>query len=118
MNGKKLLGAHHISKGGGTMKQLFLLALLLGLVLEPITYLQAQPPPITIGAAVSLSGRMAREGRYQVDGYRLWEMDVNAKGGILGRPVKLIIYDDESEPATAIKLYEKLITSDKVDLVF
>lgn len=100
------------------MKQLFLLALLLGLVLEPITYLQAQPPPITIGAAVSLSGRMAREGRYQVDGYRLWEMDINAKGGILGRPVKLVIYDDESEPATAIKLYEKLITSDKVDLVF
>lgn len=99
------------------MKRIFLLALLLGMVLGFTSFVLAQPP-ITIGAAVSLSGRTAREGQNQVEGYRLWEMDVNARGGILGRPVKLVIYDDESEPATAVKLYEKLITSDKVDLVF
>ena len=98
------------------MKYIFLSALILGLLLEPVSFAQAQP--ITIGAAVSLSGRFAREGQYQMEGYRLWEMDVNARGGLLGRPVKMIIYDDESEPATAVKLYEKLITGDKVDLVF
>ena len=50
-------------------------------------------------------------------GYELWKEDVNAKGGILGRKVELKIYDDRSEPMTGAKLYERLITSDKVDLL-
>ena len=73
--------------------------------------------PITLGAAVSLAGNFARSGLDEKMGYELWKDDVNAKGGILGRKVELKIYDDRSEPMTGAKLYEKLITSDKVDLL-
>ena len=73
--------------------------------------------PITLGAAVSLAGNFARSGLDEKMGYELWKDDVNAKGGILGRKVELKIYDDHSEPMTGAKLYEKLITSDKVDLL-
>ena len=73
--------------------------------------------PIILGAAVSLTGNLARSGLDQKLGYELWKDWVNAKGGILGRKVDLKIYDDRSEPMTGAKLYEKLITSDKVDLL-
>jgi branched-chain amino acid transport system substrate-binding protein len=73
--------------------------------------------PIILGAAVSLTGNLARSGLDQKLGYELWKDSVNAKGGILGRKVDLRIYDDRSEPMTGAKLYEKLITSDKVDLL-
>jgi branched-chain amino acid transport system substrate-binding protein len=42
---------------------------------------------------------------------------MNDKGGVLGRKLELLVYDDESDPATAVRLYEKLITQDKIDLV-
>ncbi len=73
--------------------------------------------PILLGAAVSLTGNLARNGLDQRMGYELWQEQVNAKGGILGRQVQLKIYDDRSEPATGARLYEKLITDDKVDLL-
>jgi len=73
--------------------------------------------PIILGAAVSLTGNLARSGLDQKLGYDLWKETVNAKGGILGRKVDLRIYDDRSEPMTGSKLYEKLISSDKVDLL-
>jgi branched-chain amino acid transport system substrate-binding protein len=47
---------------------------------------------------------------------KIWEEDINAKGGLLGRPVKLIYYDDQSNPATIPALYTKLIDVDKVDI--
>jgi branched-chain amino acid transport system substrate-binding protein len=73
--------------------------------------------PIVLGAAVSLTGNLARSGLDQKLGYELWKDTVNAKGGILGRKVDLKVYDDRSEPMTGAKLYERLITSDKVDLL-
>ena len=73
--------------------------------------------PIILGAAVSLTGNLARSGLDQKLGYDLWKDTVNAKGGILGRKVDLRIYDDRSEPMTGSKLYEKLISSDNVDLL-
>lgn len=80
----------------------------------------ADPPsgdPIRIGASVSTSGTNGRTGLYQQEAYQLWEAQKNASGGLLGRPVEFVIYDDQSDPTTGARLYEKLITEDEVDLV-
>ncbi len=79
---------------------------------------EAVKKPILIGASVSATGKYAKTGLYQKEAFLLWEKEVNARGGLLGREVKFIIYDDKSDPTTGAKLYEKLITEDKVDLVF
>src|SRR5687768_4414574 len=73
--------------------------------------------PLTIGATVSSSGPSAKIGQAQKEGYELWAEQISARGGLMGRPVKLSILDDASDPATGTKLYEKLIAEDKVDLV-
>ena len=73
--------------------------------------------PIVVGASISQTGRLAVTATYVLQAYQLWVDDVNAKGGLLGRPVTLKVYDDKSDPGTGAKLYEKLIVDDKVDLV-
>ena len=77
---------------------------------------QAQAP-IKIGASLSLTGTYAQPGSYQKEGYELCADYLNAKGGLLGRKVEFVFYDDQSMPATGVRLYEKLITEDKVDAV-
>jgi branched-chain amino acid transport system substrate-binding protein len=77
---------------------------------------QAQAP-IKIGASLSLTGTYGKIGVYQKEGYELCAEDLNAKGGLLGRKVEFVVYDDQSMPATGVRLYEKLITEDKVDAV-
>src|SRR5215470_1279248 len=78
---------------------------------------EAQQGPIKIGASMSLTGTYAKPGSYQKEGYEICADEVNAKGGVLGRKIEFVLYDDQSMPATAVKLYEKLITDDKVDAV-
>jgi branched-chain amino acid transport system substrate-binding protein len=73
--------------------------------------------PIRIGASLSLTGTYAKPGKYQQEGYQLCAKALNAKGGLLGRKVEFVVYDDQSMPATGVRLYEKLITDDKVDAV-
>jgi branched-chain amino acid transport system substrate-binding protein len=73
--------------------------------------------PIKIGASLSLTGTYAQPGSYQKEGYELCQDHLNAKGGLLGRKVEFVFYDDQSMPATGVRLYEKLITEDKVDAV-
>ncbi|MCI0528396.1 MAG: amino acid ABC transporter substrate-binding protein, partial [Nitrospira sp.] len=73
--------------------------------------------PIRIGGSMSLTGRFADDGKAIHQGYLLWAKHVNAKGGLLGRPVELLIYDDQSDPQTSVNLYQQLINQDKVDLV-
>src|SRR5205823_4990480 len=73
--------------------------------------------PIRIGASLSLTGTYAKLGKNQQEGYQLCQKDLNAKGGLLGRKVEFVLYDDQSVPATGVRLYEKLITEDKVDAV-
>lgn len=73
--------------------------------------------PILIGVAISITGKQAKAGSFQQKGTQIWERDVNQRGGLLGRPVKVIFYDDMSDPGTGAKMMEKLITEDKVDLV-
>jgi len=73
---------------------------------------------IRIGATMSLTGKQySLQGGYGREGYLLCEKHVNAQGGVLGRPIQFVIYDDESDEKTAARLYEKLIAEDKVDAV-
>src|SRR5215207_4640224 len=73
--------------------------------------------PVRIGASLSLTGTYAKLGKNQHEGYQLCQKDLNAKGGLLGRKVEFVVYDDQSAPPTGVRLYEKLITEDKVDAV-
>ena len=73
--------------------------------------------PIKLGASLSLTGTYASLGQNQHRGYQLCLKQVNEKGGVLGRKVDMVLYDDKSDPATGVRLYEKLITQDKVEVV-
>ena len=66
---------------------------------------------------MSSTGNFATQGVPARNGYMLCQNDINAKGGVLGRKIEFLIYDDKSDPKLAIDLYEKLITEDKVDAV-
>jgi len=94
----------------------------LGVVTAAIAVFVASLPvgaqgPIRLGASMSLTGTYAKLGNYQNEGYKLCVKQGNEKGGLLGRKIELVVYDDQSTPATAVRLYEKLITEDKVDAV-
>ena len=74
--------------------------------------------PIRIGASMSITGKSySVQGGYGREGYLLCQKHVNAQGGVLGRPIEFVIYDDGSDEKTAVRLYEKLIAEDKVDAV-
>jgi branched-chain amino acid transport system substrate-binding protein len=73
--------------------------------------------PITIGLAMSVTGPLAPNGKQALAGAKVWEDETNAKGGLLGRKVKLVTYDDQSNPANVPGIYTKLLDVDKVDLV-
>jgi branched-chain amino acid transport system substrate-binding protein len=101
-----------VSKAG----KVFAVAVLavLASAVAPVTEAQS---PIRIGASLAQTGVYAALGQNLLRGYQLCVRHVNDKGGVLGRKLELVLYDDGSDPATAIRLYEKLITQDKVDLV-
>ena len=73
--------------------------------------------PIRIGLGMALTGPLAPNGKSALLAMKIWEEDSNAAGGLLGRPVKLVYYDDQSNPATVPGIYTKLIDLDKVDLI-
>jgi branched-chain amino acid transport system substrate-binding protein len=73
--------------------------------------------PITIGFGMALTGGLAPNGKAALLAMQIWEEEVNAKGGLLGRPVKLVFYDDQSNPSTVPGIYTKLLDVDKVDIV-
>ncbi len=74
--------------------------------------------PIKIGISLSLSGDFSADGQGFKQGYQLWADTVNKNGGLLGRKVELDILSDASSPDQVQTNYQKLITVDKVDLVF
>ena len=73
--------------------------------------------PIKIGFSVSLTGGLASSGKAHLMSKQIWVEEINAKGGLLGRPVKLVYYDDQTNAATVPTIYAKLIDVDKVDLL-
>jgi len=80
-------------------------------------FARAADEPIRIGYGMALTGGLAPNGKSALLAQQIWEEDINAKGGLLGRPVKLIYYDDQSNPSTVPQIYTKLLDVDKVDLV-
>ena len=73
--------------------------------------------PIKVGFSMALTGAVAPNGKQILLALEIWRDDVNAKGGLLGRPVELVYYDDQSSPANVPGIYNKLINVDKVDLL-
>ena len=73
--------------------------------------------PIKIGFGMALTGPLAPNGKMSLVAMQVWEDDINAKGGLLGRPVKLVYYDDQSSPSQVPGIYTKLLDIDKVDLI-
>jgi len=74
-------------------------------------------PPIKIGFGMSLTGPLAANGKQALLGAKIWAEEINAKGGLLGRQVELINYDDQSNPSNVPGIYTKLLDVDKVDLI-
>ena len=106
----------------------FWIAFVSGLFLLSAVFTFFAPPvaakdTMKVGFSMSLTGKYAPGAKGQMDSYLLWEEVVNKNGGIFVKeygkklPVKLIYYDDKSETDTAVRVYEKLITEDKVDVV-
>src|SRR3970282_2511005 len=77
--------------------------------------------PVRIGFSIAKTGIFASAAPSQLNAYELWREQINARGGLeIGkekRPVEFVQYDDQSNPGQAAKIYEKLITQDKVDLL-
>lgn len=88
----------------------------LGLFL-PQTGHGQEAPPIRIGATISLSGKYVEPSAMIREAVKLWVAQVNQRGGLLGRPVELVLHDDQSDPERVRALYRQLIDKDKVDLV-
>src|ERR1700727_89763 len=80
-------------------------------------YAQGGGAPIKIGFGMALTGPLAVNGKQALLGTQIWAEEINAKGGLLGRQVELINYDDQSSPANVPGIYTKLLDVDKVDLV-
>ncbi|HXP30423.1 MAG TPA: amino acid ABC transporter substrate-binding protein [Stellaceae bacterium] len=97
-----------------TKARLALAAMLLAAVLSAAPAQAADP--IKIGFSVSLTGGVAANGKQVLLAMQIWRDDINAKGGLLGRPVEFVYYDDQSSPSTVPGIYTKLIEIDKVDL--
>jgi branched-chain amino acid transport system substrate-binding protein len=97
------------------MKSLLASIALAAVIMAPLPA-QAQDT-IKIGVALSETGNLADSAKHYWRGIELWRDKTNASGGLLGKKVEFVIYDDRSDPATSARLYERLITSDKVDLL-
>jgi branched-chain amino acid transport system substrate-binding protein len=73
--------------------------------------------PIRLGFGMALTGGLSANGKPALLALQIWKDDVNKRGGLLGRPVELVFYDDQTNPATVPGIYTKLLDVDKVDLV-
>ena len=78
---------------------------------------KADNHPIKIGFSMTLTGGLAGNGKAALIAMQIWEKDINAEGGLLGRQVELVFYDDQTNPANVPAIYTKLLNVDKVDLV-
>src|SRR5215472_15057271 len=115
------LGSTSFARGGRRPMYRWLGTILPALVAGLVVSMTAVPAtaaePIKIGFGMGLTGGLAASGKAAVLGMKIWEDETNARGGLLGRPVKLIYYDDQSNPATVPGIFTKLLDIDKVDLV-
>src|ERR1700724_815660 len=104
---------------GGLMKRRTLLGGTIAVAMLGLTSsVGAQQPPIKIGMSMPQTGGLAGGGKASLLGIEIWRDNVNAKGGLLGRKVELVVYDDKSSASETPAIYSKLIDVDKVDLLF
>ena len=96
---------------------LFAISTLLAGAFVPASAAAQTGEPVKIGYSMSLTGGLGANGRSALLAQKVWEEDINANGGLLGRPVKLIYYDDQTNPATVPGIYAKLLDVDEVDLM-
>jgi len=104
------------SKAHSTMRT-SLLASLIAIATSLFAVAASAAEPIKIGFGMALTGGLAGNGKAALIAMQIWADEVNAKGGLLGRPVQLVYYDDQTNPATVPGIYTKLLDVDKVDLV-
>jgi branched-chain amino acid transport system substrate-binding protein len=102
---------------GGAGLRAAVLATLAALSMAAASLPAAAEEPLKIGFGMAETGPLAGTGKSALLAMNIWAEDVNAKGGLLGRQVKLVHYDDQSNPANVPALYAKLIDLDKVDLI-
>src|SRR5437660_11760761 len=100
--------------GNSVLTALTRAALFIGLALTGTGLAQQ---PLKIGFGMSLTGPLAGNGKAALIAMQIWAEDVNAKGGLLGRKVEFVYYDDQTNPSTVPGIYNKLLDVDKVDLV-
>src|ERR1700728_216274 len=79
---------------------------------------EAQEAPIQIGMSMAQPGGLTGGGKASLLGTEIWRDDINARGGLLGRKVELVVYDDKSSASETPAIYSKLLDVDKVDLLF
>src|ERR1700749_1851468 len=106
--------------GIGSIRRIFASAVTLlsaGLVAAAFAAGPAAADPLRIGMSLSLTGPTAPAGKQVLAGLEIWREDINAKGGLLGRPVQFVYYDDQGNPANGPAIYEKLMGIDKADLL-
>jgi branched-chain amino acid transport system substrate-binding protein len=99
-------------------RRTFLGAAMAGLGVSMVGKAGAEQPPIKIGMSMPQTGGLAGGGKPSLLGIEIWRDDVNAKGGLLGRKVELVVYDDKSSASETPAIYSKLLDIDKVDLLF
>ena len=98
----------HVSRRG-VARAFGAVLLATGLFAAPLPASAQTKDPIKIGFSMALTGPLAANGKQALLGAKIWEEEVNAKGGLLGRPVKLVYYDDQSNPSLVPGIYTKLI---------
>src|SRR3989475_10463308 len=80
-------------------------------------YAFAQAGPVKIGMSMPQTGSLGAGGRAALVALRMWADEMNQKGGLLGRTIEFIVYDDQTHPALTPSIYTKLLDVDKVDLL-
>lgn len=101
-----------------TIFKRFLSCLLVVFMLSTSVAIAQEGDPIVIGTSLPLTGTFSIPGSKHQEGYELCVQQINDQGGLLGRPVEIIIQDNRSEVEQAISQYERLINEDNVDLIF
>jgi branched-chain amino acid transport system substrate-binding protein len=102
---------------GAVSGALFAMSALIAGAFVPASAAAQTGEPVKIGYSMSLTGGLGPNGRSALLAQKIWEEDTNANGGLLGRPVKLIYDDDQTNPATVPGIYDKLLDVDRVDLI-
>jgi len=102
---------------GAVSEILFAISALLAGAFVSVSAEAQMGEPVKIGYSLSLTGGLGPNGRSALLAQKIWEEDTNSKGGLLGRPVKLIYEDDQTNPATVPGIYAKLLDVDRVDLI-